>query len=355
MRVALSLEQLWHRVPGGTAVAALETARALLADSEIALVGVRAWHRGGPPEPWAIDLPWRTALMPRSAMYEAWLRLRRPRLRGIDLVHATTLVPPASRAPMVATVHDLAVIHEPEHFTARGVRTMTRGVEIIRDEASLVMCSSEATMADCRQYGFESSRLRLVPLGVRGPVAEPQPAATLKRLGLDRPYVLSVGTLEPRKNLARLVDAFASLPPDFDLVVVGPTGWGPDVQSLVEALGGRAKLCGFVDQATLWDLYAGAAVFCYPSLREGFGLPVLEAMAAGAPVVTSRGTATEEAAGGAAVLVDPLDVADIARGLHEAIAGGEALARAGRKVAAAATWARTAALTAAVYREVVGS
>jgi len=352
VQVALSLEQLWHRIPGGTAVAALELARELKADPNVDLVGVRALHRGEPPAPWSVSLPWRTTALPRPLAYEAWLRWRRPHVGRVDVVHATTLVPPPTRVPWVATVHDLAVIHDPGHFTKRGVRTMTRGLEIIRGEAALVLCSSSATMADCRDFGIESERLRLVPLGVRGPASPIDPTASLGRLGLQRPYVLSVGTLEPRKNLARLVEAFRQLPADYDLAVVGPAGWGPDIQGRLEGLGDRAKVCGFVDQPTLWDLYAGAAVFCYPSLREGFGLPVLEAMVAGAPVVTSRGTATEEAADGAAVLIDPTDVADIARGLHEAINQRDELVARGATVAARATWARTAALTVALYREV---
>ncbi len=358
MRVAISLEQLWHRVPGGTAVAAIETVRELSQDPGLDIVGIRAWHRAEPPAPWNVDIAWRTSHLPRPLLYESWLRLRRPRLcgvdlRGIDIVHATTLIAPPTGRPLVATVHDLAVIHEPEHFTARGVRTMTRGLEIIRDEAALVLCSSTATMHDCRDFGIESDRLRLVPLGVRRPSVTGATAQQLRRrLGVVRPYVLSVGTLEPRKNLPRLVEAFSMLPSDHDLVVVGPQGWGPDMERSIEALGPRAHVCGFLDQDSLWALYEGADVFCYPSLREGFGLPVLEAMAAGTAVVTSKGTATEEAAAGAAVLVDPLDSHDIAKGLQEALENAAALVELGRMVAAAATWARTAALTTEAYREV---
>ena len=113
-------------------------------------------------------------------------------------------------------------------------------------------------------------------------------------------------------------------------------------------------MLGFVPELDKQALYAGARAVCYPSIREGFGLPVLEAMARGAPVVTSRGTATEEVAGGAAVLVDPLDERDIARGIEEAIDRGAELAERGPARAAQLTWAATAAATVAAYREVVG-
>ena len=158
-------------------------------------------------------------------------------------------------------------------------------------------------------------------------------------------FALFVGTVEPRKNLANLAAAMAHLP-DLPLVVAGAAGWG-------DATPRRAtvRFLGFVPDGDLAGLYAAADVFCYPSLREGYGLPVLEAMAQGTPVVTSRATSTEEAAGGAAVLVDPLDVDDIARGVLEALDRRDELAAAGRTRAAAQTWARTAELTVAAYRE----
>jgi glycosyltransferase involved in cell wall biosynthesis len=132
------------------------------------------------------------------------------------------------------------------------------------------------------------------------------------------------------------------------LVVAGAAGWGDVARTLT----GNVRFLGHVPPGDLAALYAAAAVFAYPSEREGYGLPILEAMAQGTPVVTSRGSATEETAGGAAVLVDPSDSADIARGIEEAIARAGELAAAGRARAATETWARTAGLTAAVYREV---
>jgi glycosyltransferase involved in cell wall biosynthesis len=180
-------------------------------------------------------------------------------------------------------------------------------------------------------------------------VAPADPAAR-RRFGLDRPYLLFVGTLEPRKNLTRLVAAMATLPTDHVLAVAGLEGWG----EASPPAGDRVRLLGFVSDAERDALYAGADAFVYPSLREGFGLPVAEAMAHGTPVVTSRGTSTEEVAGGAAVLVDPYDVESIAHGIGTALAERDRLSAAGRTRAAELTWEQTAAATLAAYRDVAG-
>ena len=355
MRVALTLEQCWHRVPGGTAIAALELAAALDGIDGLDIVGVAAAHREPPPTAFAPPVTVRHLPLPRPALYDAWHRLRQPAVQRatgpVDVVHATTLIVPPRSAPLVVTVHDLAFEHAPDHFTPRGLRFFRRGLELVRRDADLVLCSSTATLDDVAAHGVGRDRLRLVPLGVEVVAATPDDvAAVRRRYGLDGPYVLSVGTLEPRKNLARLLQAFATVDGECELVVAGPAGWGEQPPPGAA----RARLLGFVSPAELRALYAGAEVVAYPSLREGFGLPVLEAMAQGAPVVTSVGTATEEAAGGAAVLVDPLDVTDIARGLREALDRRAELAAAGRCRAAACTWERTALLTLAAYREVQG-
>ncbi|MFM8267703.1 MAG: glycosyltransferase, partial [Ilumatobacteraceae bacterium] len=163
-------------------------------------------------------------------------------------------------------------------------------------------------------------------------------------------FVLFVGTLEPRKNLRGLVEARRRMADPLPLVVAGASGWG-DSGVATDTPG--VHFLGFVSAEDLGGLYAAADVLCYPSLREGYGLPVLEAMVQGTPVVTSRGTATEEAAGGAAVLVDPTDPDDIARGLEEAVGRRDDLSRAGRARAAERTWEGVAEATVAAYRDVV--
>lgn len=353
VRVAYTLEQCWHRVPGGTGVAALRVAEAMGSQGDITLIGVAGTHRRLPPEPWTPPIP--VAYLPssRAALYETWLRLQWPRVEWatgkVDVAHATTLIPCPSDAPLVVTLHDLAFLHNPEHFTRHGVRVFRRSLMHIEQRADLVLCCSQATIDDCLQAGIGGDRLRLVPLGVE---TEQVPLSEAERVrgvyGLPERYLLFVGTVEPRKNLKGLLAALQHLDDPPLLVVAGASGWGdaggephPGVQFL-----------GFIPSDDLAGLYRGATVFCYPSTREGYGLPVLEAMAQGTPVVTSRGGATEETAGNAAVLIDPYDPADIARGLDEAVQRSTELSGKGLSLAKKRNWNHTAALTAAAYRDV---
>jgi glycosyltransferase involved in cell wall biosynthesis len=248
-------------------------------------------------------------------------------------------------------VHDLAWRHAPDQFTKRGVDVFDRSLALVRRRAALVLCSSRATIADCIDAGLDEAKLRHVPLGVDAtPVAAADVARARRTYGLADEHLLFVGTLEPRKNLRRLVEAHRLLPDAPPLTIVGAAGWG-DGDAVGDSTEGRVRFLGFVPSADLPALYASASALCYPSLREGYGLPVLEAMAQGTPVVTSRGTSTEEAAGGAAVLVDPLDVESIAAGIADALDRSAGLAALGRARAAEATWAATAEATAAAYRE----
>jgi glycosyltransferase involved in cell wall biosynthesis len=270
------------------------------------------------------------------------------------VVHATGHVAAAGRAPLVASIWDLSFLHDPSHFTARGISVFTRFLQVVRDEAAVVICPSEATRADCLAAGIEDARLRVAPLGTT--VRPTSSAADVDRVratyALHRPYVLFVGTVEPRKNLPRLLEAFGRLGDvDAELVLVGPEGWSTDLPAT------SARRLGFVPRADLDGLYAGAAVVAYPSLREGFGLPVLDAMAHGAPVVTSATTSTAEVAGDAALLVDPLDVDAIAGAIGQLLADPEQAARLGaaaRQRAGTFTWARTAGLVVAAYQDALG-
>ncbi|MEM8619669.1 MAG: glycosyltransferase family 1 protein [Actinomycetota bacterium] len=353
LRVAYTLEQCWHPVPGGTAVAALRVAEALRARSDVELHQVAGRH---PKLPQSEYRPTgELAMLPlnRPLLYETWNRLNWPKVESvigeIHIAHATALVPCGTSAPLVVTVHDLAFLHDPSQFSRHGVRTMRHSLKSIAERADRVLCSSVATLEDCVRAGIGQERVRHVPLGVDiVDVRDADIERVRRRYRLPTEFVLFVGTLEPRKNLPRLVTALdgATLP----LVVAGAPGWGdrPDLN--------RAHVLpvGFVDSADLPALYAAAAVFAYPSEREGFGLPVAEAMSHGTPVVTSRGTSTEEVAGGAAILVDPFDPADIRRGIDDALDRTDDLTRRGRSRAQELSWAATADATVAVYRELSG-
>jgi glycosyltransferase involved in cell wall biosynthesis len=364
MRVAVTVEQSWHVVPGGIAISTVELLRALTQRNDLDLVGVSARHRGPPPDAFRPPVPVRQLPIPRRALYEAWQWLRHPlveRATGpVDVVHDAGYVVPPSRAPLVATVHDLLFLAYPDHYTWHSRAVLRRGFELARRHAKLVICPSGATMDACRAAGIGSDRLRLVPWGVRvRTMGEPEAEAIRRRYAIERPYVLFCGTREPRKNLSRVLEAFRRIGrPGVELVLAGPAGWKEDLADGIASLEGRARSLGFVPPEDLDALYAGAAVVAYPSLAEGFGLPVLEAMAHGVPVVTSAGTATEEVAGDAALLVDPLDVDAIAGAMQRALDDPElasSLGAAAKERAASFTWQRSAELVAAVYLEAAGT
>lgn len=357
VRVGMTLEQCWHRVPGGTAVAAIGMARALRDRGKIDAVGVAARHPSPAPAEWAPPIPVEHLSLPRIALYESWHRLRRPHIENatgpVDVVHATSLAVPPRTTSLVVTVHDLAFLHEPDHFTKRGLRFFDRGLELARREADVVHCPSQATADDCAANGFDPDRIRVIPLGV-DPIPYDRTGVddVLRRLDVRRPYVLWTGTIEPRKNLRGLLDAWRIADRSEEtLVLVGPEGWREDLGDDIAA-GERVRSIGFVDRTTLGALYGEASAFCWPSLREGFGFPVLEAMAQGSPVITSLGTSTAEIAGDAAMLVDPLDSDGIAAALTEVLddpATARSLVEKGRSRAARYTWDRTAELLEGAY------
>ncbi len=353
MRIAYTLEQCWHRVPGGTAIAALEVARELATRHDIELRGIAGRHAGPPTE--GFLPPIRVAALPvgGALLYELWTRLRWPKVESVvnaDLVHATTIIPPATALPLVTTLHDIAFLRHPEFFTSHGNAIFRRSVKILQKERAHILCSSHATMTDCVDAGFDQSLLHHVPLGVRPiSVSDDDLDRVRRTYNLPSEFVLFVGTQEPRKNLARLVEAMSMVHDAPPLVVVGMDGWGDTgIQPTHDV-----RLTGFVPSNDLPALYSLCSVFVFPSLLEGYGLPVIEAMAQGAAVVTSRGTSTEEVAGGAAVLVDPLDTSSISHGIFEALQSPRDWRERARARAAEVPWSNTADKTVEVYRRVL--
>ncbi len=349
LRVAVPVEQLWHRVPGGTARATEETLIALAASGTVNLHGLAARHPEGQRHRAQRIGPVAYSRLPRPALYESWLRLGRPRVEDlvgpVDVVWASSMIMAPSAAPVVATVHDLGFLDRPSHSSRRGRAFFPRAWAAVRARADRVVCPSTSVAEQCVARGVADDAVAVVPWGVGPPLASAAAAeAVVATRRLPERFVLWVGTVEPRKNLARLVDAVRRLP-GVPLVVVGPDGWNVDGVDLLAPLGDRAHRLGQVDDHELSALYRAAAVFAFPSLLEGFGLPVLEALAHGTPVVTSAGTATEEVAGGSARLVDPLDTAALAGAIEAALAGGDETARLvarGRQRAHELSWAATA-------------
>ena len=255
--------------------------------------------------------------------------------RRLDLLHCTTFrAPRRPRTPLVVTVHDLALLRHPEAFPSwhrrSGSVALRAGVRVA-DAIVAVSAFTRDELVDLLRV--DRARVRVVPNGVDAVFHRDGPA-------VEGSYVIAVGTIEPRKNLGAAVEA-ARLA-GVELRVVGAPGWGGvDVPGWV----------GRPSDGELAALYRGARCLVYPSLYEGFGLPVLEAMACGTPVVTSRGGATEEVAGGAAVLVDAADPEAVAAGIAEAEARREELVTRGLERARGFTWQHAADLVEQLWRE----
>ncbi len=355
------VEQSWHRVPGGTASATVRALDAIARGDRWEVVGIAATHLRRPTPDVAPTVPVRHVPVPRSALYESWHRLGRPtvqRFTGpVDVVHATGgAIPPTGGAALVVTIHDLAFLHRPGHFTRRGVAFLGRAFELARRRADRVIVPSRATAEDCIAHGVVPERLRVVPWGVGAvDVVDAERDRVRRRFDLPECFVLWVGTAEPRKNLRGLLAAHDRLDGDTQLVLVGPSGWGTDVDAMLAAASGPVRHIGRVDGADLPVLYDLATLFVYPSLLEGFGMPVLEAMAQGTAVVTSAGTSTEEVGGDAGLAVDPTDVEAIASAMADLLHDDALRARlgeAGRARAATMSWEATADAIADVYDQV---
>lgn len=363
----MTVEQCWQPVPGGSGRYVVELLTALADVLDVRVVGLAARH-GGTQAPHPAP-PGRVVqgVLPRRALYAAWDRVRLPRAEwevpGTDVVHATTWAVPGTTRPLVVTVHDVAFLRDPGHFTPHGVRFFRRALDVVRGEAARVVVPSEATRLDVLEAGVEDARVVVVPHGVRAEQVAPADVARWRaRAGVERPYVLWCGTVEPRKNVARLVRAFTAARAaglSHDLVLAGPAGWGTEQEAVAAAVAqapaGSVHVVGRLTDEELQAAYAGADLFAFCSTWEGFGMPVLEAMAHGVPVVTSRGTSMAEVVGDAGTLVDPLDVDAIAGALMTSLgADREAARKRSLAVAGRFSWETAARAHAAVYRAAAG-
>ena len=367
VRVAMVVEQMWQPVPGGSGTYITNLAHSLRAQG-VKVAGIAARRSHNDPGASAVGLetmPVRYANLPRPALYESWNRLHSPLAEAIlpasDLVHATTWAVPPTRKPLVVTVHDLAFLRNPEHFTKRGNSYFRKSLQRTINEAQAVIVPSQATADDCYEAGINPERVHVIPHGVSvQEVSASQIDLFRTAYGLSRPYVLWTGTREPRKNLPGLLHAFSRIAgefPQLDLVLVGPSGWGDDAveRQLIQAIGtSRVHVLGHLAQDTLQQAYAGARAFVFPSYWEGFGLPVLEAMAHSVPVVTSLGTSTAEVAGDCGILVEPSDPDQIAAGLRRVLGREhDHFALAGYKRTQTMTWKACAKAHLRVYQQVM--
>ena len=286
--------------------------------------------------------------------------------QGIRLYHEPNFLAYRFGGPTVVTVHDLSWIRHPETHPAERVRVMDKLMPRVVETAAEIIVDSEFVRQEViGHYGVAPERVTTVLLGV-APAFRPQPESACRTVlaaqGLRYgEYLLAVGTLEPRKNLATVIAAFSRLPQAMrkrtPLVIVGMNGWGMDrfpdsLRRLIEQ--GEVKLTGYVPQQDLPLLYAGARLFVYPSIYEGFGLPPLEAMACGVPVIVSRRASLPEVVGEAGILVEAMDEAGIAghmQALVEDAALHARLAAAGLEQARRFTWRQCALETLAVYRK----
>ena len=367
VRVAMVVEQMWQPVPGGSGTYITNLAHSLRAQGvKVAGIAARRSHNDPGSSAGGFEtMPVRYANLPRPALYESWNRLHSPLAEAIlpasDLVHATTWAIPPTRKPLVVTVPDLAFLRNPEHFTKRGNSYFRKSLQRTIKEAQAVIVPSQATADDCYEAGIDSELVHVIPHGVSvQEVSASQIDLFRTAYGLSRPYVLWTGTREPRKNLPGLLHAFSRIAgefPQLDLVLVGPSGWGDDAveRQLIQAIGtSRVHVLGHLAQDTLQQAYAGARAFVFPSYWEGFGLPVLEAMAHSVPVVTSLGTSTAEVAGDCGILVEPSDPDQIAAGLRRVLGREhDHFALAGYERAQTMTWKACAKAHLRVYQQVM--
>lgn len=290
-----------------------------------------------------------------------------------DVVHSNTFCVPRFRdrkKRLVVTIYDVSVLTHPECHKRTNREFCLRGIKDAVRYADHIIAISEHTKNDLIKYFNAPEELITVTHLAAGPdYHEVKDGRALNaarvKYGLPENYILFVGSLEPRKNVRALLNAYSKLPErlrkDFFLVIAGAKGWlNSDIPGLVKDLGisGGVRFTGYIDNNDIASVYSGAAVFVYPSLYEGFGLPILEAMSCGTPVVTSNTSSMPEVAGDAAELVPPSDTGEIAAALERVLENAGLrmeMREKGLKRASMFSWERCARETLDVYRKVVES
>ena len=329
----------------------------------LAFQGGGAQSPSSPPKGWSIG---------RVRRYGRFVS---PMLRSLrclpyknHIFHSPNYALPAFMGRSVSTIHDLSIFRHPQFHPAERLAHMRRIFPSILRRGDLFVTDSEFSRQEILDYcGVETDRVVAVPLGVDAgyrPMSSADLSPALKRLGLEpRRYTLSVGTIEPRKNIERLIQVYRQLPSglrnEYPLVLAGNEGWNSE--SIHQAImAGQAEgwlvYLSYVAESDLPALYAGSRAFACVSLYEGFGLPVLEAMAAGVPVVCSRAASLPEVGGDAVRYVDPLQPEEIRQALIDLLeneALSDSCRRAGLARAREFTWSRTVEGTVAAYQRLL--
>jgi glycosyltransferase involved in cell wall biosynthesis len=369
MRLALHVDQLFFAVPGGVGTYIRNLVPALAGRDPSLEVTLFHARFDGSAEPWMDAFAEEEIDGSIRSLYPRWNLAARPALppslRSAALVHAmsASAVPPvADGQRLVVTVHDLAFDRYPGMFPRTWRATYRLGLRAAVRRAHAIVTPSRNTAEDLlSRTDVDPKKLHVVPEAAALPPSDVNVGEALSRLKVRPPYVVFVGTIEPRKNLVRLVRAYrrvAATGVPHALVLAGPLGWHHEslMRELVLEGPGEIVMTGALAPDELDAIYRAADAFVYPSVYEGFGLPVLEAMTRGVPVVASNTSSLPEVIGDAALGVNPRSIREIAAAIESLCTDvdlAERLAAAGRQRAERFSWDETAARTLQVYERVL--
>ena len=278
----------------------------------------------------------------------------------VDVFHSSDWTQPkvkSKNTKKVTTIHDMTVYLFPSSFDPKIIKIQRQRLAKVKEEVDLVIADSRSTKEDVVKFlEIPDEKVRVVYLAASDefrPADDEKVKDVLRKYKIKKPYILSVATQEPRKNIQKLIDSFEKIKeehPDFSLVLVGKQGWGQGFHSTEGVI-----WTGYIPKEDLVSVYSGCRVFVYPSLYEGFGLPILEAMACGVPVVTSNNSSMAEIAKDVAVLVDPRSETQLERAIKMVInlslEDYQKMVRASLNCSRKFTWTKTAKETLKIYRE----